>query len=264
MHTLETTTTHQTSSDSKSQHGTKAIQDSASRAFVSSTNLAGQEDGSVEARLVRVQKVSREDEQRPIADGVGHLAVNLRPGRRVVGDSEQVLEVLGVAKEHGALDLLLDGGAEARHGGGNHGGSLAVASGDNGSVGALGVGQVKQADRLVDGSLAGAVGQEVARHVGRVRATDALDPNVVPAVSLFQLLSQHRASRASHVANFPRGSGKDQDDAGAVGAVAVLELITDSRELTNDNVVLCGSGRSRESDGVTCHKGKNGEELHLE
>lgn len=53
-----------------------------------------------------------------------------------------------------------------------------VASGDDGRVGALGVGQLKEAKRLVDGVLVRPLGEGVGRQVGLVRAADALDPEV--------------------------------------------------------------------------------------
>ena len=55
---------------------------------------------------------------------------------------------------------------------------LPVSAGDDGSLGALLVGHVEEADGLVDGSLAGTLGKEVIGRGGIVRATDTLDPDV--------------------------------------------------------------------------------------
>lgn len=68
-----------------------------------------------------------QDEEGAVADGVGDLAVDLGLGPREVGDAAQVLEVLGVAEEGGADDLVLDGGArELGEGVSDDGGTLAV------------------------------------------------------------------------------------------------------------------------------------------
>jgi len=60
--------------------------------------------------------VAGQDEQGAEADGVGGAAVDLGAVAGVVGDAAEVLEVLGVAEEGGADDLVLDGAAELGEG----------------------------------------------------------------------------------------------------------------------------------------------------
>lgn len=61
-----------------------------------------------------------------VADGVRNIAVDRQLGRGEVGDAAEVLEVLGVAEQDDALDLVLDRRAQSRDGRGHDGGSLAV------------------------------------------------------------------------------------------------------------------------------------------
>jgi len=140
--------------------------------------------------------VRGEDEESAVADGIANSAVDLGLGGGEVGDAAEVLEVLGVAEEHDALDLVLDGGAELADGVTDDGGTLAVSTGDDGGVGALGGGEVEETLGLVDGGAVGTGGEEVEGEVGGVRVADTLDPDVV-AVGALESASESRASGGS-------------------------------------------------------------------
>jgi len=123
--------------------------------------------------------VAGEDEEGAPADGVGGGAVDGGLALGEVGDAAAVLDVLGVAEEDDALDLVLEGGVELGDGAGNDGGTLAVTTGGDGGVGALGVGQVDETLGLLDGLAVGAAGKEVGSQVSGVGATNTLDPDAV-------------------------------------------------------------------------------------
>ena len=84
-----------------------------------------EEVGRITAGDAGVGEVRRGKDERTLADEVAPVAEDGGPLGRVVGDALVVLLVLGVAEEDGALDLLLDGGAELREGSGDDGGTLA-------------------------------------------------------------------------------------------------------------------------------------------
>lgn len=56
-------------------------------------------------------------------------------------------------------------------------GRLPVSARQNGSIGALGAGQVDQAGSLVDGSLARTSGQEIVAKRGGIGTADPLNPD---------------------------------------------------------------------------------------
>lgn len=89
-------------------------------------DLALEETGTSPGSVSAVKEVGRQDEQSAIADGVGGAAVDLGAVARVVGDAAQVLEVLGVAEERGADNLVLDSARKLGEGVANHGGPLAA------------------------------------------------------------------------------------------------------------------------------------------
>lgn len=56
---------------------------------------------------------------------------------------------------------------------------LPISTSHNGSVGTLLIGELKQTNGLVDGALAGALGEEVVAGGSTVRPTDTLNPDIV-------------------------------------------------------------------------------------
>lgn len=147
--------------------------------MLSLTNLRNEELGSLVGGLVCVEEVVREDKESAPADGVGGSAVDVCPISGIVGDLLIVLGVLGVTKEHDTLDLLLDGVVELTHTSRHDCCSLAVTAGYDGGVGALLVCQVEEPLGFAKSSLTGASGKEVGGQVGEVRASDALDPEII-------------------------------------------------------------------------------------
>jgi len=103
---------------------------------------------------------------------------------------------LGVAEKDDADDLVADGGAESRDGGGGEGGALAVATGNNLRVGAPGVGQVEERGHLLDGRAAGAGRKGVVGEAGRVAATDALHPDIGSAEGRLEVVADIRTKSA--------------------------------------------------------------------
>lgn len=70
--------------------------------------------------------VCRENKQRAGADGVALVAEDGRLVRGVPGDAAAVLLILGVPEEHGARDLVVDGGGGLGEGITYDGAALAV------------------------------------------------------------------------------------------------------------------------------------------
>lgn len=70
--------------------------------------------------------MSRSDSKSTSADKIASVAEDLEPVRWVVGDGAAVLEVLSVAEENGADDLVADGGGSITDGGGGESCSLTV------------------------------------------------------------------------------------------------------------------------------------------
>lgn len=94
------------------------------------------------------------------------------------------------------------------------------------------------------------------------RAVPALDPCIQDPLLAF---SHHPSLRGDfwgrssyHVAYLTGGTGKDEDGAGAVGSISILEIIPGAAELALHQV-LC---RSSQRDGSQRNEG--GDELHLE
>lgn len=114
-------------------------------------NLAPEEARGLAERLGRVEEVGRGDDKGAGADEVADVAEDLGAVGRVVGDAAAVLEVLGVAEEDDAADLLLRRRPrQLRDGVGHDRRPLAVAARDDGRIRALAVGQVEQPLGLVD------------------------------------------------------------------------------------------------------------------
>lgn len=119
------------------------------------------------------------------AHGIPSIAEDLSPVGRIVWNLLPVLLVLSVSEENHTLDLLLDLVVQLTYAPGHDRRALAVATSNHGSVGALLVSHVKELFSLIDGGLAGALGECVGGKVGRVGATNALDPDIV-AVFVFE------------------------------------------------------------------------------
>ena len=136
--------------------------------------------------------------QGTLADAVALVTKDLGAISGIVGDASAVLSILGVAKKYRALDFVFDRraktaecveddccsltmrasltqrfrvGFHVRHG------RLPVPARQNGSIGALGAGQVDEAGSLVDGRLARTSRQEIVAECGGIRAADPLDPD---------------------------------------------------------------------------------------
>jgi hypothetical protein len=261
-------------------------------------NAADEEVGRLIAGDAGVGEVRRGKDERALADEVAPVAEDGGPLGRVVGDALAVLLVLGVAEEDGALDLLLDRGAELRERSGDDGGTLAedvlvaiyllvgitfdaglpVPAGDDGSLGALLVGHVEETDSLVDGSLTGPLGEEVIGRGGIVRTTDTLDPDVpefalerpsesgTSAATLFDktisscyLIGYMCPWEPHNVAALAGSSGKDENGAGAVRAVAVLEVGSGGPAA---ELALIQVGRRGGHDAGCGEQGEGGGDLH--
>ena len=92
----------------------------------STVDLVRKERRRLIAGLLAVQEVSRQDSQRPTADGIARATLDARLLLRKVGDDAVVLLVLGVTKEHGASDLVLDSGVGLGKGVSHDSGALAI------------------------------------------------------------------------------------------------------------------------------------------
>ena len=88
----------------------------------------------------------RGQDEGAVADPVALVAEDGGAVGREVGDLLVVLLVLGVAEEHGALDLVLDGGLELQDGAGDDGGALAVKGGEGVLVRSLGLSGKEKGD----------------------------------------------------------------------------------------------------------------------
>lgn len=95
-------------------------------ALSATRDLADEEPGSRPSSISIVRKVRGQDEQRAPANSITDGAVNLRLGGGEVGDTTQVLQVLGVSEDHSTLDLVLDGRAELGQRVADDGGALAA------------------------------------------------------------------------------------------------------------------------------------------
>jgi hypothetical protein len=124
----------------------------------------------------------RRNNQRAPANIVRNATVNLDPVIGKLRDPAAVLRVLGVPKQHDALDLLADRRAEFRDRVAHHRGALAVAAGDDGGSWAFGRGEREEALGFVDGCARGAREQSVVEEGRAVGTADALDPDVARAV----------------------------------------------------------------------------------
>lgn len=122
-----------------------------------------------------------QDEKSAPADGIGDSTIHLGLGRGEVGDRAAVLEVLGVAEEYNALDLVLDGGGELADGIGHNRSALRVATGKDVRVGALSIRHGKETLGLVDRLARSTGGEEVLGETGGVGASNSLGPYRVEA-----------------------------------------------------------------------------------
>jgi hypothetical protein len=166
-------------------HGKDSINqptDQPTTTTTSSTNLRDQKPRRLPPRLIAVQEMPRRNNQRTPANIIRQATVNLDPIVRKLRNPAAVLRVLGIPKQHDALDLLADRGAELRDRVAHHRGALAVAAGDDGGPWAFGRGEREEALGFVDGRARGARGQSVVEERRAVGSADALDPDVARAV----------------------------------------------------------------------------------
>jgi hypothetical protein len=124
----------------------------------SSTNLRDQKPRRLPPRLIAIQEMPRRNNQRAPANIVRQATVNLDPIVGKLRNPAAVLRVLGVPKQHDALDLLADRRAELRDRVAHHRGALAVAAGDDGGSRAFGRGEREEALGFVDRCARGARG----------------------------------------------------------------------------------------------------------
>lgn len=113
------------------------------------------------------------------ANEIAHVAEDLGPVSRVVGNSATVLQVLGVAKQNSSGDLVANSRVKVLDGGRCKCSTLAVATGDQSRVRALGVGLLEETEHLPDGGARGSAGQSVVPKSGSVGTANALDPDTV-------------------------------------------------------------------------------------
>lgn len=123
----------------------------------------------------------RHNNQLPLAHQIPPRTEHPCPVSRILRDPAAVLPVLGIPEQRRARDAVPHGRAQIRDGGGDERGALAVASRDDGRVGALGRREVEKADALADGRGRGAAREGVAREGGVVGAAYALDPEAADA-----------------------------------------------------------------------------------
>ena len=101
------------------------------------------------------------NEQRAPAHRIRRIAVHLEPIARIIRDLPAVLQILGVTKQHNALDLVAHARRQFADRVAHHCRALAVPASDDRCIRALGAGQVEQALGFVDGRAGGACGEEV-------------------------------------------------------------------------------------------------------
>lgn len=165
---------------------------------------------------------------------------------------------------------------------------LPVSAGNDGRVGALGVGQREQPLGLVDGRPGGSIGQGVGWQIRDVWSTDTLNPDLrgsIPALkgirysracatSLLLIFKVRRAREnqeggSYHVTQLGRCASKDEDHPGARGAATRLELVACQAGLADlevgntgvDGDFDRGLDRSRGDKGGT--ERDDGEDLHF-
>lgn len=128
--------------------------------------------------------MGRQDKQRAPANRIPDRAIHLGLVGREVRDPAAVLQVLGVPKQHRALDLVLDGAWQLAQRASDDGRALAVPASHDGRAGALVVRHGDETLGFVDGGARGARGEKIVPERGEVRSTDALDPDVVQVPQL--------------------------------------------------------------------------------
>lgn len=121
------------------------------------------------------------NEELAVADGVESSAddpgLRCREGR----DAATVLAVAGVTEGEETRDTAADGGGESAGDTVGDSATLRITTANNLGLGALGGGQVVEADTLVDGSLGGSLGKSVVAESSGVWAADTLAGNVAAA-----------------------------------------------------------------------------------
>jgi hypothetical protein len=146
--------------------------------------------------------VSSSDSEGTSADEIANSAEDLSLVAREVRDSTTVLKVLGVSEKNGAHGLVANSGAGVANGSGSESGTLRVTSSNELRVGALGVGQVQEANHLGDGLRSGSARHEVTGDGGVVGAADTLDPDVVGTVLALESVTKRRAKSSLDVVRY--------------------------------------------------------------
>lgn len=134
------------------------------------------------------------DIQDGTTDTVVSKAVDLDLCSRERRDLATVLTVAGVAESDETSDLVLDGSGELLGETVDDGGALRVAASDDDAVGALCVGQVEEAQTLVDSGGRGAGRGEVIEEAGGVGSADALAGYVGGAVAALEAVADLRSA----------------------------------------------------------------------
>lgn len=114
------------------------------------------------------------DDKSATAHEIADSAVDLSLRSGVAGNPSEILQIAGEAEEDNALNLRHHCGVQRLDGVINHSGALAVASGNNLGVWALGVGKVEEGVGGADGGWRGVLGKEVVGEGGRVWRADSL------------------------------------------------------------------------------------------
>lgn len=118
--------------------------------------------------------MGRSDDKSAIAHEIANSAEDLGLISWVPGNTSAILQVAGETEQDNALNLRHHRGVELLDGVIHHGGALAVASGNNFGVWALGVGKVEEGGGGADGGWRRVLGQEVVGEGGFVWGADAL------------------------------------------------------------------------------------------
>lgn len=137
------------------------------------SDLASQECSS-RGSVGAVCQMGRSDDKSATAHKIAGSAEDLSLSSRVPGNASAILQVAGEAEQDNALNLRHHRGIEPLDGVIHHGGALAVASGDNLGVWALGVGKVEEGGGGADGRWRRVLGQKVVGEGGFVWGADAL------------------------------------------------------------------------------------------
>lgn len=119
----------------------------------------------------------RSDDKSTAAYEIASSAEDLGLISRVAGDPSAILQVAGETKQNHALNLRHHRSIELLDGVRHHSSALAVASGNNFGVGALGVGEVEHGVGGTNGSWRGVLWQEVVSEAGVVWGADTLAGN---------------------------------------------------------------------------------------